>query len=381
MPACAAGAQSRRRADQGRAHRALARGLLDPARIPRRSRGAAGARALRHLPLRRRGAVGEQGRSRRAVDRGRAGRRLDRLSPQALLHRQPRRGGRRPRPGRARRRADRGAASPRLRAAADALRAAEDRDLRPPRRGLRPRLRARRPLQPRLWRACRARRRRDRRRGCAALASRAGGAPAGASVRSRLRGVRRRDPRRRRRLLDHGADRRPQRAAEPCRDRRAVARADGVSAHRAGHRDGVVPPGLVRELAAPALDRLRRQHHARVPAHHRDRARRRRRRPPVDAPFRLRARLAGLCRRRQGGGAFRRRRAPPPDPHARPQRRARRALGRPRRAAIWRARLCRRLRARPEGARRGGRRRHRLGRRRLPRRLGHRPLRDGVVAC
>ena len=134
--------------------------------------GAAGARALRHLPLRRRGAVGEQGRSRRAVDRGRAGRRLDRLPPQALLPRQPRRGGRRPWPGRARRRADRGAAPPRLRAAADALRPAEDRDLRPPRRRLRPRLRARRPLQPRLRRACRARRRRDRRRGCAALASR-----------------------------------------------------------------------------------------------------------------------------------------------------------------------------------------------------------------
>ena len=153
----------------------------------------------------------EQGRSRRAVDRGRTGRRLDRLSPQALLHRQPRRGGRRPRPGRARRRADRGAAPPRLRAAADALRAAEDRDLRPARRRLRPRLRARRPHQPRLRRACRARRRRDRRRGCARLASRRGGAPAGASVRSRLRGVCRRDPRRCRRLFDDGADRRPQR--------------------------------------------------------------------------------------------------------------------------------------------------------------------------
>ena len=43
-----------------------------------------------------------------------------------------------------------------------------------------------------------------------------------------------------------GADRRPQRPAEPDRHRRAVARADGVSAHRAGHRDRVAAAGLVR---------------------------------------------------------------------------------------------------------------------------------------
>ena len=356
MPARPAGAQSRRRADHGRAHRALARGLLDPARIPRRARGRG----------RRSSATSSAASPPRACRPNKAD--LVGLSTEAgpvagstlyLLKRfyldtpgrawpaTPARASAPPGCSRCRVPSPTGcsrcsAGLPRtaiyaLLAAAYALVF-----------GLVGRINLAFGELAALGAAATA-------VGVALLLSLgAGGAPRRACCSGRLRGVRRRAPRRRRRPLDHRADRRPQRAAEPDRDRRAVARADGVSAPRPEPATVWLPP--IWSEAWPLL----RSGDFVVSL------------TPVsllttaiglgaggavlsaDAALRLRPRLAGLCGRRQGGGALRRRRAPPPDPHARPERRARRALGRPRRAAVWRPRLRRRLPARPEGAHRGG---------------------------
>ena len=239
-------------------------------RIPRRSRGPAGARALRHLPLRRRGAVGEQGRSRRARHRGRAGRRRrPSISSSASIIDSPEGVAGDPGPG------ERAAGlievprPARLRAAADALRAC---------RGPRSTACSPPPMPSSSgWSA-------------------ASTSPSASSPRSAPP----RPPSGSRSLLRlgeaaplpgllfgawsarvfagaiHGAvggycDHRrgsAAAAAQPSldRDRRAVARADGISAHRAEHRDGVAAAGLVRGWPLAARGRLRRQHHARVPA-------------------------------------------------------------------------------------------------------------------